>query len=222
MVELIAHRAGNGPAETASVRAVADCIEIDVHHHRGRLVVRHAKRVWLTSRLWERWYLLPRDVRVPLLADALAWIGPDLGLWVDLKGAVARRLPAEVCRAVGPRPSLTLSTKAWWLFGRSAGPLPARLLRSAGNRFELVLLRHLPSRVALDGVVLHRRLLTADLVDELKGRHGLVFAWSVTDEGAARQLIGWGVDGLIIDDPSLMQALAQPQVEFDQPRGDQG
>ncbi|MEZ5192100.1 MAG: glycerophosphodiester phosphodiesterase [Nocardioides sp.] len=212
MVELIAHRAGNGPAATEAARGLADYLELDVHRHRGRLVVRHAKRIWGTSRLWERWYLLPRGTTVPVLEEALGWIGPEPGLWVDLKGGLARCLPAEVCRLVGAERSLTLSTKAWWLFGGRSGPLPARLFRSAGNRFELLLLRRLPSRVRLDGVVVHQRLLTARLVRTLARHHGLVVAWAVTDEDRARRLVAWGVGGLILDDPALLQALAQPPV----------
>lgn len=222
VVELIAHRAGNGPAAARAVRGLADYLELDVHRRRRLLVVRHAKRVWGTSRLWERWYLLPPDTTVPTLAETLSWIEPGTGLWVDLKGAVARGLPAQVCREVGPGRALTLSTKAWWFFGSRSGGLPARRFRSAGNRFELALVRRLRSRVALDGVVLHQRLLTESLVKELKRSHGLVAAWAVQDERTARRLIGWGVDGLILDDPALMQALTEPPVQADQSRGEGG
>jgi glycerophosphoryl diester phosphodiesterase len=222
VVELIAHRAGNGATAARSFRGLADFLELDVHRRRRLMVVRHAKRVWGTSRLWERWYLLPRDTTVPTLADALSWIEPSAGLWVDLKGAVARGLPEQVCEEIGPGRALTLSTKAWWFFGSRSGELPARRLRSAGNRLELLLVRRLPSRVVLDWVVLHQRLLTAPLVRELKRTHGLVVAWAVQDEHTARRLVGWGVDGLILDDPVLMQALTEPPVQADQARGEGG
>jgi hypothetical protein len=170
--------------------------------------------------LWERWYLLPRDTTVPTLADALSWVEPGAGLWVDLKGAVARGLPEQVCEAIGPGRALTLSTKAWWFFGSRSGELPARRLRSAGNRFELLLVRRLRSRVPVDGVVLRQQLLTEPLVRELKRSHGLVVAWAVSDERTARRLVRWGVDGLILDDPTLMQALTEPPVQADQVRGE--
>lgn len=217
MVELIAHRAGNS-RDLADAFGSADQLEIDVHLHRGRLVVRHAKRIWLSSRLWERWYLLPPGVPVPELAEALTWVGPDQGLWIDCKGGLGRRLPTEVCRVCGPDRPITLSTKAWWLLGRPVRGLDVRTVRSAGNRAELFLLRRVPSRVAVDGVALHRRLATAPLVAELKRRHGLVFCWSVPDEATARRLLAWGVDGLILDDPALAEALADAGVDPQQPR----
>ena len=216
MVELIAHRAGNSRAATECVRAVADVVEIDLHLHRGHVVVRHAKRLWPTGRLWERWYLLPRGTPVPDLVEALDWLGPRSSLWVDCKGPVALGLPGEVLRLVGSDRELTLSGKAWWVLARAAGTPGVRLVRSAGNRAELFLLLRLPSRVPLDGVALHERLLTPALVTDLRARFGRVYCWAVDDEPRARELVGWGVAGLIMDDPALMQALAEPAVETDQ------
>lgn len=219
MVELIAHRAGNSKAGVESFRSIADRIEVDVHLDGGRLEVRHAKRVWFTTRLWERWYLLPPGTQVPLFTDVLGWSGPGVELWVDCKG-VTSRLPEEIARAVADRGPVTLSCKSWWALRRLAGRPDVRTIRSAGNRFELFLLRFLWSRAAFDGVVVHRRLLTASLVTKLRQRHGLVFSWSIGDESVARRLVGWGVDGLIIDELDVLVALTEPGVEFDQAGGD--
>jgi glycerophosphoryl diester phosphodiesterase len=221
MVELVAHRAGNDRATMQRFRAVADSIELDIHLYRGQLVVRHAKRIWLSRRLWERWYLVPPGSPVPRLEEALDWLGQDASLWVDCKGPFALRLPAEVRALVGERP-LTFSGKAWWVLARAGGRPGTRVIRSAGNRLELFLLRRLPSSVPLDGVAVHSRLLDRELVAALRRRHGRVFCWSVYDEAVARRLVSWGVDGLILDDPALMQALAGPVVQSDQPGGEQG
>jgi glycerophosphoryl diester phosphodiesterase len=207
VVEVIAHRAGNSPEGSARAQASADVLEIDVHLHRGRLVVRHAKRIVGTRRLWERWYLLPARTTVPTLEDALGWIGPGSPLWVDCKGPGALGLPSRVLAAAGPERQVTLSGKAWWVLARGRGRPRVRIVRSAGNRFEALLLRRLPSRVDLDGVALHERLLDADQVARLSGRFGPVFTWGVHDEQRARQLVEWGVDGLILDDPDLMEAV---------------
>ena len=219
MVELIAHRAGNSIAGIEPFRSIAVGIEVDVHLDRGRLVVRHAKRVWFTSRLWDRWYLLPPDTRVPLFADMLEWAGSGTELWVDCKGATSR-LPEELARVVVDRGLVTLSSKSWWILRRLSGRSDVRTIRSVGNRFELLLLRFLPSRVAFDGVVVHRRLLTASLVTELRHRWGLVFSWSIGDERVARRLVSWGVDGLIIDKLEILVALTEPGVELDQAGSD--
>jgi hypothetical protein len=227
---LIAHRGGNSVMALASVPVGTNCVEFDVHRHRGRLVVRHAKRLWGTSRLWERWYLLPPDTEVsdlsPLLARAA---GAGHGLWVDAKGvspALAAAVLADYDELPGAGaggspgfPGLTISTKSWWILSRIPAhrrmlqgpcPPPVRVIRSAGNRLELVLLRFWPSSVGLDGVAVHRRLLNRARVERLRGRHRRVFCWSVPDLVTARRLLHWGVDGLIVDDRDLLRALAAP------------
>jgi glycerophosphoryl diester phosphodiesterase len=206
-VELIAHRAGNDQAAVDALADLVDAVELDVHLHRGRVVVRHAKRVWFTSRLWERWYLLPRGTSAPELTEVLTWIDPEVGLWIDCKG-ISRRLPTEALRIIGgDRGPITISSKSWWMLGPVGARAGVRTMRSAGNRFELLLLRSLPTRVSTDGVVVHRRLLGPQLVDELRQRHGLVFSWSIRNIDDAHRLMSWGVDGLIIDDPQLMSTL---------------
>lgn len=219
MIELFAHRAGNSVAGIDVTRSLPIGVELDAHLHGGRVVVRHAKRVWFTSRLWERWYLLPAGTEVPDLDEVLGWFDGDVHLWIDCKG-IARRLGETVLSATGPDRPITLSSKSWWILGRVAGRPGVRTIRSAGNRFELLLLRFLPSGVDLDGVVVHRRLLTARLVAELRRKHGLVFSWSIGTEAVARELVGWGVDGLIVDDPALLAALSDAGVELDEAGGD--
>lgn len=217
--ELIVHRGANSAEVLAGVPAVAHRVEIDVHRRRGgRLEVRHAKRLWATRRLWEKWYLLPPDAPVPELGDLLPLVAqrPGLALWVDCKGVVPRMAPdvVAVAEAAGIA-DVTLSSKSWWVLGRAAavpGPRP-RLVRSVGNRAELALLRWLPSAVPLDGVVVHRRLLTAGLVADLRRRFGRVYTWSVPDRPTADRLAAWGVDGLIIDDTTLVAALAVTEID---------
>ncbi len=214
MVELIGHRAGNTREGVESIRSIADTVEIDVHLDQGQLVVRHAKRVWFTSRLWERWSLVSPDTPVPVLGDVLGWIGTEMDPWIDCKG-ISNRLPEEVVRVAADHLPLTLSTKSWWTLRRVARRPKVRTIRSAGNRFELLLVRYLPSRVAIDGVVIHSRLLSPRLVADLRRRHGQVFTWSIEDVSVARQLISWGLDGLIIDDALVMEALTEPPVGLD-------
>ncbi len=62
---VIAHRAANSAAALAAVGPGVDVVEADVHLFRGRLEVRHAKTLWPSSVLWERWYLLERDGAAP-------------------------------------------------------------------------------------------------------------------------------------------------------------
>lgn len=185
---------------------IADLVECDVHAgERDRAEVRHEKRVWPTRRLWERWYLLPKAIETQYMRDVLVVDAADVGLWIDLKG-IARRLPSQVRAglAESERPmgasQLTVSSKSWWLL-RSFVGADARTIRSAGNRFELLLLLLFSSKV--DGSVLHRRLLTPGVHERL-GRRGDVFVWAVTSVDDAVDLARRGVTGVIVDDVEMI------------------
>jgi glycerophosphoryl diester phosphodiesterase len=205
-VELIAHRAGNDPGSLRRRRGDADLVEVDVHWSGGDLEVRHAKVLWPTRRLWERWHLLPAGTPVPSFADVLDAAGPDTHLLVDLKGPLPR-VGRQALVALGQRRPVTVSSKAWWVLRPFRGT-GVRTVRSAGNRAELALLRWLPVGRRVDGFGLHRRLCTPRVVAELRRRTDVVFAWAVDDDGTAHRLARWGVTGLIVDDPDLLGRLA--------------
>jgi glycerophosphoryl diester phosphodiesterase len=188
------------------VERSASLVEVDLHWSRRRLEVRHAKVLWPTRRLWERWHLLPAATSVPLLADVLAAAAPDTHLMLDLKG-VSPRVAREARAALGDRRPVTVSTKAWWVLRPLRGS-GVRRVRSAGNRFELLLLLWLPFGRRVDGVGVHQRLLTERVVRRLRRRVDVVFAWAVDDDVTARRLVAWGVTGLILDDEGLLARLA--------------
>lgn len=200
-IQWVAHRAGNVVGGATDAARRADLVELDVHWHRGRIEVRHAKRLWFTGRLWERWYLLDRTTARLTLAEVLDGVDPALHLLVDLKG-VTPRLSRAVRDALADRSGYTVATKSWWLLRSFRDDPRVRTLRSAGNRLRLAVLRwvHLPA--GTDGVAVHHRLLTAPLVAELAAR-GQVFTWGVTDRRRAELLVGWGVAGIIVDDLAL-------------------
>jgi glycerophosphoryl diester phosphodiesterase len=200
-VEWIAHRAGNVVGGITDAAGRADLVELDVHWWRGRIEVRHAKRLLFTRRLWERWYLLPRDTSRLTLEDVLDGVHPDVHLFVDLKG-VTPRLSRAIREALADRRSYTVATKSWWLLRPFRDVPGVRTLRSAGNRLGLAVLRRVRLPAATDGVAVHERLLTARLVAELAAR-GEVFTWGVTDRRRAELLASWGVTGLIVDDLDL-------------------
>src|SRR4029079_6083948 len=73
----IAHRAGNSLAGLhAANRLGVDVIECDVHHHRGRLEVRHLKTAGPLPFLWDRW---------ELVSAAATRLGPAEMLAADLQ-----------------------------------------------------------------------------------------------------------------------------------------
>lgn len=205
-MEIIAHRAGNGiVALAAAERAGVDAVEVDVHLARGRrLEVRHGKRLWPSRRLWEKWYLLPRETEVPELEHILQAAAPGTALWLDLKGPDPR-LASAVRNLIGERAPLTISTKAWWNLHQFRQTAGIRTIRSAGNRFELALLLWLPTRAKFDGAVVHRRLLNESVARRLLSR-GLLFSWAVPDAATIGTLAELGVTGVILDDLGLIPA----------------
>ncbi len=209
-MEYVAHRAGNDPDTLRSAQGVADLIELDVHRSRGaRTEVRHAKRLWPSRRLWDRWYLLPPGQEAKPLDEIMAAALPDTALWFDLKGLSTNLGDRLVEFAVADERSVVVSSKSWWLLGGLTGTPNLRTFRSAGNRLELALLLWLPSRARTDGVVVHRRLLTPRVVSRLTSR-GPVFTWNVGDRETIEQLQRQGIAGVILDDLGLLTPPSSP------------
>lgn len=207
---VIAHGAANSPEALARAQGHADVVEADVHLFRGRLEVRHAKTLGPVPILWERWYLLPRGTPRPALEDVLPSIGPDVELMLDLKG-YDPRLPGAVLAAtretVDSR-GLIVSARAWRAADRLLGTPGVRTLHSVGNARHL---RHLLRRYrpgALEGVSVHRRLLTPATASALRERAPWLWTWPVDDPADARTLAGWGVTGFISDAPERLRPRA--------------
>lgn len=203
-MEFVAHRAGNSAEHLRAVEGIVDHVEVDLHLGRdGGLDARHAKVLWPTRRLWERWYVLPRDTAVTPFSEVMEAIGSSTGLWLDLKG-VSPRLARLARPMVEGHRRLTVSTKSWWLLPSFVEMPGVRTFRSAGNRTELALLMWLPSRVRPSGAVVHRRLLSEGVVRRLK-RRGLIFTWAVDDAETVSLMYELGVDGVILDDIGLVR-----------------
>jgi hypothetical protein len=113
----VAHRAGNSlSALREAVAAGADVVEADVHHHRGRMEVRHSKSMGPLPWLWDRspWELTPKAVVQLQLAELLEAMPPQAGLMLDLKGvgSVGRRT-LEALHARRPTQDLIVCGR-WW------------------------------------------------------------------------------------------------------------
>ena len=203
-VQFVAHRAGNDPQRSADAIAAADAIEIDVHLWHGRLEVRHAKRLWILQRLWEQWELLPTDTKVPSFDEALEALPPSVPVMVDLKGW-SPRLVDRVRESIGESRSLIASARGWWLLPRFRDRPHTTTLRSIGTNWQLWLALRINS--GGNGVVVHERLLGADITRRLVAKYTDVFTWNVHTAERAESLVGLGVRGLILDDPELARVL---------------
>jgi glycerophosphoryl diester phosphodiesterase len=80
-----------------------------------------------------------------------------------------------------------------------------RPVLSARTRGELVRLRRrLVTAPAPFGVSVHASLLDADVVAELHRRVERVLTWPVNDQDALETVLGYGVSGVISDDPGIL------------------
>jgi glycerophosphoryl diester phosphodiesterase len=181
-------------------------IEADVHLYRGRLEVRHLKTLGPLPVLWDRWYLAsPRTPRLEL-AELLAGAAPGTPLMLDLKGRnprLAMRVAAELARHEG---EVTVCSRSWRLLEPFLDDPAVRAVHSVGSRRQLRALRRRFAGRRLGGVSIHRRLLYAETVADLRARAELIVSWPVATAEEARRLGAWGVDGVITE---RFEALAE-------------
>jgi glycerophosphoryl diester phosphodiesterase len=208
----IAHRAGNSLAGLEHANDLgADVIECDVHRYRGRLEVRHLKTAGPLPFLWDRWEV------------ASAW-APRLGLdelvradqsgttfMLDLKGRRhgTARAVAELLHEIEHSVPL-LACGRWWpaVDGLAAELDYVRPVLSARTRVELRRLRRrLREGPAPHGVSVHASLLDRPLVGELGARVQVVMTWPVNDLPTLDTVLGYGVTGVISDEPGVLAAV---------------
>ncbi len=199
---IVAHRAGNRPAKARAALDRADAVEIDLHLFRRRLEVRHAKVLWPTSLLWERWFFLPGVTEVPTLEQIAEAVPPDTHLCLDLKMFTGR--PASRIRAaVGEERPLTVSSRNWWVLRSFRSRPGVELLRSCSGPRQLALARRLPGLGERLGIVAHERLLDSGTVQGILDATPLLYTWGVPSAERGRELADLGVAGLIVDDLTL-------------------
>ena len=63
----------------------------------------------------------------------------------------------------------------------------------------------------IKGVMLHRRLASRDLTEELHNADKQVFVWTVNRERQMKEFVELGIDGLISDDTRLLVRTLRPQ-----------
>jgi glycerophosphoryl diester phosphodiesterase len=207
---VVAHRGGNDlrrlrHAETLGITLV----EADLHLYRGRVEVRHLKTLGPVPVLWDRWTLANPFARRLLLEELLEEAAPHTELMLDLKGRdlrLSQRLVAAL-RAAPERRRTSVCSRSWRLLEPFAGEPAVRVVHSVGSAGQLRSLLRFPP-ASLQGISIHERLLSAQVVEELRRRAELVVSWPVNTIARARELAAWGVHGMISDRPDLALELA--------------
>ena len=205
----IAHRAGNDLVRLREAERIgADLVEADVWAYRGRLEVRHLKRLGRTRLLWDRWKLAYRRAPKLLLPDLLGSAASDTQLMLDLKGADPH-LPEAILQtaALHPGRPLTVCSQNWGLLAPLRGQPHVTVVHSVGSAQRLRLFLQLAEREQLEALSIHVRLLTPAVVEQLKQATPMVMAWPVRTNEQAAELLRWGVDGVISADLRLQEAL---------------
>lgn len=204
---LIAHRAGN---EIALLRRAerlgVDLIELDLWPYRGRLEVRHLKTAGPLPVLWDRWKLSSARTPRLQLAELLLVLDPETRLMIDLKGTDPSS-PERLLACLDehrPGQEHLICSQSWILLDHLNEAPHTSVIYSIGSRRQLRAIWPRLERDDHQAVSIQARLLTPLLVQQLKERVSTVISWPVNSEARRRQLLSWGVDGLISDDLDLL------------------
>ena len=208
----IAHRGGNTLRRLIDAeRANVDIVELDVWLHRGRLDVRHAKPTGFLPVLREGW--LPRPGRAGRLqlANVLDSAQAGTRLMLDLKGGDADlpRMAMNLMAERRPGEPYLVSSKVWDLLAPFRGLPHVLAIYSCGSRKALVEALEIARHDGLPAVGAHRRNLTPKLVADLREHVPELLAWAVDDRHRARELIEWGVTGIISDNYEMLRNLGR-------------
>lgn len=197
---LIAHAAGNTPG-SASARLAegADFAEVDVWAYRGRLERRHERRVPFTPILFERWYARWAASPPPTLADLIAEVGPNGGIFLDLKnGSGSAALAGEAVAAAGPGLPVCASSQLWPVLRRLHRALPTmEMFYSIDVEAQLALFLSLADHDPTpSGVSCNHEHLEPALIRRFHDSGLAVVAWTVDDPERACELARAGVDAI--------------------------
>ena len=127
---------------------------------------------------------------------------------LDLKGRDPR-LPALVAAALGEHATgtpVTVCARHWPLLDLLSGAPGVRPVHSVGAPRQLDGLRGRFGGRRLDGVSIHRKLLDARTVQDLRRRAEVLMTWPVQTREEVRRLVDWGMQGLITESPQLVAA----------------
>jgi glycerophosphoryl diester phosphodiesterase len=200
----VAHNAGDSvQAAAQALAAGARVVEIDVVSYRGELVVSHDRP-------------LPSLGVVPLDAPRLEEIwGATAGVdavVLDLKQSSPLLLvPLLEFLEANRGPVVVVVTRSVLALRELRDTTPwVRRFLSVRSRVDL-------ERLALDprtdgvvqGVSVRQELLDAPAARRLEGRNLVVIAWVVNDPRRVTELASYGVDGIVTDDLTIIELLAE-------------
>lgn len=208
----IAHRAGNNLHDLErALAAGVDAIECDFWHDRGRLALRHERKLPALPVWYDRWYIR-FSIGELSLPDLLREINFRSELFLDIKSAtpLAARAVLQLYHDNGSMmPRTLVSSRQWRLLDQLGdAATEMRMFYSVGRESGLqALFRRAAASPRPAGTSIRHTLLSAAVVHQLHDAGLQVFAWTVNNRHRAEELLAWGVDGLISDDTGLHASL---------------
>lgn len=222
---IIAHRGASAeqPENTLAAfhRALAlkvDGIELDVHVTRDNVaVVFHdddlrrltGERGRLAARTWRELQKLRVHGAepIPRLTDVLRLTRGRCVVQIEIKAGVPVAPVVRAVKAARAADSVILASFSLAIVraARDLAPAIPRMLISEGRASPDDLVRQLAACDAAGLSVDHRAIRSAAWVRAIASRGFSVWSWTVNDARTARRLAGWGVAGLLGDNPALMR-----------------
>lgn len=213
----ILHRAGNlRDLLPLAEHPAVDAIEADIWVRGDRLVAHHDRPLGPLPFTIGR-DGIHRESKDPVyLEEILAAVGdlaPHTQLVLDLRSWLADPAPdlARELLRLAERSHVIVSCEAWANADRLSAWIPD--LRVAYSiRSEPQLRRYVHEANTVDGeprpiAIRHTLLHSAAEVRALRRRAGTVTAWTVDDVDRALDLLEWGVDGIVSNDVTVLNAL---------------
>jgi hypothetical protein len=210
----IAHRTPATRERCAALGAAgASVFEIDVQTLGEELVVSHYLPVHpLVPRVRRdrtRLTLRRRGRDEVALAATVESLPPGTEILLDLKvdrGAAAHAL-VEHLVAAGPDPARCYASTKGWATLPDLAAAGFRTWRTIADRATLAAALAMPE-IPDHAVTVKHTLLTADVVAALHERVPHVMTWTVNDPARAREVIGFGVDGVTTDSSEVLRIVA--------------
>jgi glycerophosphoryl diester phosphodiesterase len=222
---IIAHRGASAekPENTLAAfrRALAlnvDGIELDVQLSRdGVPVVFHdatLRRLTgqpgrLTAKTWTQLQALRvhGTESIPHLTDVLVLTRGRAVVQIELKRAAAVAPVVRAIRRARAAENVILASFDLTLVREAArlAPTIPRMLITTGRGGPAAILRQMASSGAVGVSIDHRAVTSRAYVEYFRARGISLWCWTVNDARSARRLAGWGVAGLLGDNPVLLR-----------------
>ncbi len=141
------------------------------------------------------------DLGLPLLCDVLTRYQRSAFLDIELKVAGIERITADLLRSFVPARGFVVSSflpEVVEGLHRSEPAIPLGVI--CENQGQLSLWRDLPVQY----VILHYKLVTEQLVSEVKSAGRKILVWTVNAPAEMKRFSRWKVDGIISDHPKLL------------------